>query len=195
MYRAHQTYVSRSWMPLDVSIFQSVNSARIVIDARSGRVCAIVLLQSTCRVRFSKAKYCIRGLQKTSVHATCCQYDRSEHCTVKSSTNSRVVESSDKSSIRKAMHVRHAAQQCLRTRRQGVGCHAYSVNSRRRALSMVTATLLSVTMPQLPAHAANEAVLNQLERLKREQGSQEIQTPALSRLSRIEVLHSLCGDR
>jgi hypothetical protein len=57
-------------------------------------------------------------------------------------------------------------------------------------MSILIATFLVDGSVQLPAHAANDAVLNQLERLKRDELSSEVRTPALTRLGRIEVFAS-----
>lgn len=68
-------------------------------------------------------------------------------------------------------------------------CHARSFSSRRGTLSAFSAAVLLDTVASLPAQAANDAVLQKLERLKREEGSEEVASPGLSRLSRLEVFH------
>ena len=78
-------------------------------------------------------------------------------------------------------------QQRPSVQRRCLSCHAGSCRTRRAALSVWAAVVTLDTFDALPAQAANDAVLNQLERLKRDEISQEISTPALTRLSRIEV--------
>lgn len=87
-----------------------------------------------------------------------------------------------------AMAGNHLTNQSPVVQKRCLTCHVHSCSSRRGAVSAVAAALLLNTISlSLPAHAANDAVLNQLEQLKRVQGSQEIQKPALSRLTRLEV--------
>ena len=71
-----------------------------------------------------------------------------------------------------------------------VSCHDRSCSSRRGVLRVLAAVVVLDALASRPAEAANDAVLNKLERLKRDEISQEVATPALSRLGRLEVIPS-----